>query len=453
MKKLLVTAIMIITMGIAAHATPESFAPVVKATQDGVVHINTESTVTQNVAPFMQGNPFMDDEMFRKFFGSTPSQREYHVSGIGSGFIIDTEGHIITNNHVIANASDITVRISNSKEFKATVVGTDPLTDLALLKIDAKGVNLKPLKLGDSDKAEIGDWTIAIGSPRGFDWSVTAGIVSAKGRDLIPNSQNDFFQTDAAINPGNSGGPLLNMQGEVIGINTLISSNGQGLGFSVPSNTLKNLLPQLKSGQVRRGYIGVSLQEMDRELAESYGLTEPKGALILQVMKDQPAAKAGLRPGDIVTAADSKVINNIRELQLYIGSKMPGNVVKLTIIRNGKTQTVNVTLGELPTQEKSATPAPVPSEPTGTQFESRDLTPAEKSDMQIDGGAMVTSVRQGSNAEKSGLSAGDVVTWANRQNITSAKQLANVVEKVKKGESISLRVMSNRGIRFIAFEK
>ncbi|MDR2884362.1 MAG: trypsin-like peptidase domain-containing protein [Deferribacteraceae bacterium] len=412
MKKLLVVAFLL--SAIAAYAAPDSFAPLVKSTKDGVVHINTKQLV--------QSNPFMNDEMFRRFFGGQGAPHgmpgmpggQYEAMATGTGFIIDKEGYIITNNHVVNNATEVIVKTSDDKEYTATLVGRDSLTDLALLKIDAKGISLKTLPLGDSDKIEVGEWVIAIGSAKALEWTVTAGIISAKGRNLGAGPYDNFIQTDASINPGNSGGPLLNMKGEVIGINTLIMQNSQGLGFSVPSNTLKGLLSQLKTGHVRRGWLGISLQDIDEKLAESCGRADSKGALVSEVIPNAPAIAAGVKSGDIVTEVDGIKVENSHQLVQYVGAKRPDETVKLTIMRDGKVRTINVKLAER-TGGDSPVVSSVNPEKDDT-FTVRNMSAAERAQMQLEnGGAVIASVKPDSSAAKAGISSGMVATWMNRK--------------------------------------
>jgi serine protease Do len=395
--------------------------------------------------------PFIDDEFFRRFFGNQGEERQYKFDGLGTGFIIDPKGYIITNNHVIANADKITVKTVDNKEFEATLVGRDSLTDLALLKIDPKGLKLTSLKLGDSDKLEIGEWAVARGSPQGLEWTVTAGIISAKGRNLGAGPYDSFIQTDASINQGNSGGPLINMSGEVIGVNTMIVANSQGLGFAVPSNVLKNLLPQLMDGRVRRGWLGITLQNIDDNLAKSFGLPDTEGALVADVIKGDPADSAGVKSGDVIKKVDGNNIVDSRALTQYVGGKNPGDTVRLSIVRDGKNITVSVKLGERKTGDNDTT-APAKSSDL-LPIKVRDLSEQEKNRLDISGGALVTAVTDSSAPEKAGLSAGDVIVWMNRSDIKSAKQFQDAYTELKPGSSISLKIITGSGGRFIAFNK
>jgi serine protease Do len=427
-----------------AQAAPDNFVNVVKSTRDGVVHVMVTGTKTQS-------NRFMDDEFFRRFFGNPSEERQYKFDGLGTGFIIDAKGLIITNNHVISNADKITVRTVDNKEFDATLVGRDSLTDLALIKIDPKGSKLTVLKLGDSDKLEIGEWAVAIGSPQGLEWTVTAGIISAKGRNLGAGPYDSFIQTDASINQGNSGGPLLNMNGEVIGVNTMIVANSQGLGFAVPSNMLKNLLPQLMDGRVRRGWLGITLQNIDDNLAKSFELSDTEGALVADVIKGDPADLAGVKSGDVIKKADGNDIADSRALTQYVGGKKPGDTIKLSIIRNGKIISINVKLGERKTDDGEST---LPAKGTDVlPIKVRELSDQEKNRLEISGGALVTGVVSDSAPEKAGLSAGDVIVWMNRTDIKTAKQFQDAYSALKPGASVSLKIMTASGGRFIAFNK
>ncbi|MDR2400126.1 MAG: Do family serine endopeptidase [Deferribacteraceae bacterium] len=428
-----------------AYAAPDNFVDVVKSTRNGVVHVMVTGTKTQ------VNRPFMDDEFFRRFFGNQGEERQYKFDGLGTGFIIDAKGYIITNNHVITNADKITVKTVDNKEFEATLVGRDSLTDLALLKIEPKGLRLTALKLGDSDRLEIGEWAVAIGSPQGLEWTVTAGIISAKGRNLGAGPYDSFIQTDASINQGNSGGPLINMNGEVIGVNTMIVANSQGLGFAVPSNVLKNLLPQLMDGRVRRGWLGITLQNIDNNLAKSFGLPDTEGALVADVIKGDPADTAGVKSGDVIKKVDGNDIIDSRALTQYVGGKKPGDTVRLSIVRDGKSITIGVKLGERKTGDSDTT-APAKSSDL-LPIKVRDLSEQEKNRLDISGGALVTGITGSSAPEKAGLSAGDVIVWMNRADIKSAKQFQDAYMELKPGSSISLKIITNSGSRFIAFNK
>lgn len=451
MKKLFLLVVFMAALAINAYAVPESFAPVVKKAAPSVVNISTTKTVTRQIDPFF-------DDFFGGFFGGNPygngGGQKFKSSALGSGFIIDMNGYIVTNNHVIEGAEEIIVKLQDEREFKATVVGTDPLTDLALLKIDTLGASITPILLGDSDKAEIGDWVVAIGNPLGLGGTVTAGILSAKGRVLGDGPYDNFIQTDVSINPGNSGGPLINMDGEVIGINTAIIQSAQGLGFAVPVNMLKNIIPKLKQGKVTRGWIGVTLQPLDEKLAKSFGLNDTKGVLIADVSKGEPGDKAGLKAGDIVIAVDGKKATDSRTLVGIIGSKSPNDKVVLTVIRDSKQQNITVTLGERPVEGQVAGnySNKSPEKPKG-DITVTDLNKDDASGLGVTGGVVITDIDTKSNAYSAGLRQGDVIVWVNRKSINNPKEFYAAYDKVKKGDLVAFKILSRSGSRFIAFNK
>ncbi|HMK59565.1 MAG TPA: Do family serine endopeptidase [Dissulfurispiraceae bacterium] len=330
---------------------PQSFADLAAKINPAVVNIATTTTVR------IPGNPFRQffgpdekggalDNFFRHHFGDVPD-RELRQSSLGSGFIIDKEGYIITNNHVVDGADDIKVRLADGREFKAKVVGRDPKTDLALIKILSIFKDLPVLPLGDSDKIKVGDWVLAAGNPFGLENTVTQGILSAKGRELGEGPFDTFLQTDAPINPGNSGGPLVNLKGEVIGINTAIIAAGQGIGFAIPSNIAKKVIPVLKEkGKIVRGWIGVSIQTVTPEVATALGLKEAAGALVADIAQGGPADKAGITRGDIITSFDGNPINKASDLSALVSQAPSGKDVQVRILRGGKESTVTVKLGE-----------------------------------------------------------------------------------------------------------
>ena len=451
MKKLFLLVVFMAALAINAYAVPESFAPVVKKAAPSVVNISTTKTVTRQIDPFF-------DDFFGGFFGGNPygngGGQKFKSSALGSGFIIDMNGYIVTNNHVIEGAEEIIVKLQDEREYKASVIGTDPLTDLALLKIDTLGASITPILLGDSDKAEIGDWVVAIGNPLGLGGTVTAGILSAKGRVLGDGPYDNFIQTDVSINPGNSGGPLINMDGEVIGINTAIIQSAQGLGFAVPVNMLKNIIPKLKQGKVTRGWIGVTLQPLDEKLAKSFGLNDTKGVLIADVSKGEPGDKAGLKAGDIVIAVDGKKATDSRTLVGIIGSKSPNDKVVLTVIRDSKQQNITVTLGERPVEGQVAgnysNKSPKKSQGDITVT---DLSRDDASGLGVTGGVVITDIDTKSNAYSAGLRQGDVIVWVNRKSIANPDEFYQTYNKVKKGDLVAFKILSRSGSRFIAFNK
>lgn len=439
-----------------AAGIPESFSDVVKKTSDGVVNISTTKMVTR------QMQPFMNEEFFRYFFGGNGAMpdrkggkdekpKQYKTSALGSGFVIDTNGYIVTNNHVIEGADEIVIKFKDEKELKATLVGADPLTDLALLKVDPQGHALRPVLLGNSDAAEIGDWVIAIGNPLGLGGTVTAGILSAKGRVLGDGPYDNFLQTDASINPGNSGGPLLNSKGEVIGVNTAIIQSAQGLGFAVPINMLQSILPQLKQGKVSRGWLGLTLQSLDETLAKSFGLANAEGVLVADVNKGDPADKGGIKAGDVIVSIDGVATPDSRTLVKIVGGKNPNETVSIKFYRDGKFLTANVKLGERPTQMSEM--APMQQKQNQGPISVDNLSRDGAAKLGIPGGVVVTFIDEESSAAKAGLKQGDVIVWFNRKNVESPEHFYDMLGKSKKGEVIGLKIVNQSGSRFIAFNK
>lgn len=435
-----------------AAVAPVSFSDVVKKTRDGVVNISTTKTVTRKMPDMFH------DEFFRKFFGdqfnmpdSGGKPKEYKSSSLGSGFVIDAAGLIVTNNHVIDGADEIVIKLNDKHEFKATVVGKDPMTDLALIKIDPKGVKLSPIKLGNSNTAEVGDWVVAIGNPLGLEWTVTAGIISGKARALGSGPYDSFMQTDASINPGNSGGPLLNLEGEVVGINTAIIPSGQGLGFAVPVNMLKDILPKLKKGKVDRGWLGVTVQSIDDKIAEGLGLENEEGALIADVVKGDPADKAGVKAGDVVVAINGRPVKDSRELINVIGGYEPNATVKLTVVRDGKKREIPVKLG-LRKDENSGSVSP--AEPDVSRpITVKEIDAATAKKFGVENGVAVTAIDETTNAYNAGLRNGDIILWINRQAVKSAEDFYSKYDKIKSGDVVFLKVVSRGSGRFIAFDK
>jgi serine protease Do len=440
-----------ITLSSAFAGTPDGFSDIYKKTKDAVVNISTTKLVKSR---YPQGH----GDLFRKFFGDDfpgmpenrgkQPEKKFKSSALGSGFIIDKSGYIITNNHVIADAEEIIVQLNDKHKFEAKVIGRDPLTDLALIKIKPEGVRLKTLPLGNSDKAEIGDWVVAIGNPLGLEWTITAGIISAKGRELGSGPYDNFLQTDASINPGNSGGPLINMDGEVVAINTAIIPSGQGLGFAVPVNMLKELLPKLKTGSVKRGWLGVMVQPIDEKLAKGFGLKDPKGALIADVTKGDPADKAGLKAGDVVIAIDGKELEDSRELVNTIGRMSPNQKVKMSILRGKKKKEIVVTLGE---RKDGVSVKGEPVEESSITVE--NLTGDELEKLNLSGGVKVMAVDTESNAYEAGLRRGMVIVSINHEPVNNAGDFRSKFGDVKDGDVVVLQVKARGKNNFIAFDK
>ncbi|MBZ4672020.1 DegQ family serine endoprotease [Deferribacterales bacterium Es71-Z0220] len=452
MKKLLTIFTMLFLVAVQSYAfTPDSFSDVVKKTKNSVVNISTTKIIKRKPIP-----DFFNDDLFKRFFGDqfdnfhNNAPQEYKSKSLGSGFVIDAkEGYIVTNNHVIEGADEILIKFTDNNEIPAQVVGRDPLTDLALLKIDPTKEELHEIELGDSDKIEVGDWVVAIGNPFGLSWTVTAGIISAKGRELGEGPYDNFMQTDASINPGNSGGPLVNLDGEVIGINTAIIPSGQGLGFAIPVNMLKDLLPKLKKGEVKRGWLGVVLQEMDEKLAKTFGLDKPEGALVSDVIKGDPADKAGLRAGDIILEINGNKLENQKELINIIGSKSPGETVVLKVLRDGKKIDIKVKLGERKGSVKVGESKIREDLPVSVE----DLTENEMKQLNINFGVKVIDVDTTSNAYEAGLRKGDIIVWINRKEVKSSEDFYKIYDSIKKDDVVGLKVISRNGSRFLAFNK
>jgi len=427
-------------------ALAEGFRPVVKKALPAVVNISTTKIVrTRPAGPF----PFFDDPFFRDFFGFGWDfvPRERRETSLGSGVIVSSDGYILTNDHVISGATEIIVSLADKRELKAKVVGSDPKTDIAVLKVEEK--NLPTLPLGDSSKVEVGDIVLAMGNPFGIGQTVTMGIVSATGRGgLGIETYEDFIQTDAAINPGNSGGPLVNMRGEVIGINTaIISRSGgyQGIGFAVPINMAREVMEQIiKKGRVVRGWLGVTIQPVTSQVAQALGLKEAKGALVADVQKDSPADKAGLKTGDIIQAVNNKEIEDSRDLQLTIARMAPGTTVTLKVLRDGKPITVTATLGEYPEEKREVAFAPG-EEREALGLDVQDLTPQIARQLGLPPntfGVVVTAVAPGSAAEDAGLRRGDVIQEVNRQPVQNERAFWQAVRRAGKRP---LLLLVNRG--------
>jgi serine protease Do len=420
---------------------PASFSELAKQAQPGVVNVRTVKTVEGGGPVFRHffGNPFERRNPFEDFGPfSDERQREFKQRSLGSGFIIDREGHIVTNNHVIEGADEITVRLSNDKEYDAEIVGRDPNTDLALIKIkDAS--DLVPLKMGDSDQLTVGSWVVAMGSPFGLEQTVTAGIVSAKGRVIGSGPYDDFIQTDASINPGNSGGPLLNLNGEVVGINTAIVAQGQGIGFAIPVNLARGVIRQLEqSGSVTRGWLGVGIQDLTPELAEYYGIKDENGVLVAQVFEGDPADKAGIKANDIIIAVDDKPVKTSRELTATIANIPVGKKTPITILRDGKEKTVKVKIAKRDDSERLARRVPEKNGELGIRI--AEMTPEmakRYGHSETEKGVLVVGVESGSKAAEAGIRQGDLVKEVNRKPVTAVSELR---AELKKNEKIQLLV-------------
>ncbi len=430
------------------HELP-SFADLVEKLKPSVVNISTTSTFSQGRpfprSPFGEENPFED--FFKRFFGDIP-QQEFKQSGLGSGFIISEDGYVVTNNHVVDKAQEIEVILEDGKKYKAQVIGKDAKTDLVVLKINPEK-KLEAVVFGDSDKLRIGDWVVAIGNPFGLGYTVTVGIVSAKGRSLGLSSYDDFIQTDAPLNPGNSGGPLFNQMGDVIGVNTAIVAGGQGIGFAIPINMAKNVIEQLKDkGKVVRGWLGVLVQPITPAIAESMKLKEPKGALVGDVTPNGPAEEAGIKRGDVIVDFNGKKIDDVNDLTTLAAATPPGTEVKLKVMNDGNEKDINVKLREFPDETAEATEKEV-KEKLGLTV--NEITPpiAARFRIEADKGVVITHVDQGSVAQESGLQPGDVILQIDGQAVNNIDDYRNSVDKIEKGKSALFLIKRGKNTIYI----
>ena len=400
--------------------------------------------------PFGSDDPLRD--FFERFFGDQ-MPKDYKQRGLGTGFIIDKEGFILTANHVVEQAEEITVTLANKGELSARIIGRDPKTDLALIKIDAPN-DITPLPLGDSAAAQIGDWVVAIGNPFGLGNTVTAGIVSAKYRQIGAGPYDNFIQTDASINPGNSGGPLLNTAGEVVGINSAIFSQAGGnigIGFAIPINMAKDLLPQLKAGKVVRGWLGVVIQSITAELKDKLGLEDRKGALVADVTTGGPADKAGIRRGDVIVSFDGREIRDSSDLPYLVASTPIGKKVEVEVIRKGQKKSLAAKIGEL--QEGEGAEEVSKAEPTlGMTVD--EITPelAAELGLKETSGVIVTQVANGSPASEAGLQRGDVILEVDQQPMTNVPQFNRKIQSYKAGDTILLLVRRQGGTIFLTLK-
>ena len=430
---------------------PETFAELAQKASGAVVNISTEKTIKTGgkgrpkeflgpgpmpgplpgPSPFGPEDPFRD--FFEKFFGDAP--KTFKHRSLGSGFIIDPAGYIITNNHVVEGADKIKVKLVGGKEYQAAIKGRDPKTDLALIQITNPPKDLPHLVLGDSEAIRVGDWVMAVGNPFGLSHTVTQGIISAKGRVIGAGPYDNFLQTDASINPGNSGGPLLNLKGEVVGINTAILASGQGIGFATPSNMAKSVIPQLKEkGKVTRGMLGVQVQNVTPELAKSFGMTEPMGALVAEVNPGTPAEKAGLQRGDIILEFDGHPIHEMNELPRLVAETHPGTTSTLKVLRNGKEKTFKLTVTELKEERQAqVTPEEGEENPLGLMAKDLDQNLAQRLRLKETRGVVVVQVEPGSAAADAGLRPGDLILEVNGQAVETLKDYQGIMGKVKKG--------------------
>jgi serine protease Do len=455
---------------LAATTIPGSFSELVKKASPAVVHVAVEKTTkitNQGSSPLGENSPYGNNdpfEFFYRFYGDQLPE-DYTQQGLGTGFIIDKEGHILTNNHVVEGADKITVTLSDKKEYEAKVIGLDSKTDLALIKI-AGAKDLVPLVLGDSDKLEVGDWVVAIGNPFGLDNTVTAGIVSAKYRRSLGTADyEDYIQTDAAINQGNSGGPLMNTDGEVIGINSNIYSQtggSVGIGFAIPSNMVKNLLPQLKKGKVVRGYMGVTIQNISPDLKDKLGLKDTKGALVGDVAEGGPAGKAGIQSEDVIIAFDGKEVKDRDELRLIVSSTTVGKDVKVDVLRKGDPKTFDLKVAELPESNETVGPSsqfPGRGNRNENQLNQLGFTTGEitaerakQYNLTETSGVIILQVQNNSPAYKAGLTAGMIILEIDREKISNVNQLNSKIRNYKAGDTILFKVKSVGSSMFLTLK-
>ena len=462
--KLLLISLSLVAQVAQARELPE-FTRLVEAYGPAVVNISTKQTTSRRVLPpgmempdFPKGTPW--DDLFRHFFGEggngggVPQERE--ARSLGSGFIIDGDGYILTNNHVVEEADEIVVRLSDRRELVAELVGADKRSDIALLKVDAS--DLPVVKIGKSADLKVGEWVMAIGTPFGFDHSVSVGVVSALGRSLPSENYVPFIQTDVAINPGNSGGPLFNLDGEVVGINSQIYSRTggfMGLSFAIPVDVAMEVTKQIKEqGYVTRGWLGVLIQDVTRELAESFGMDKPMGALVAQVLDDSPAAKAGIEVGDVIMDFNGEEVSYSSELPPMVGRTRVGDSAKVKVLRDGKVKTLVVRIGELPAEEalqqSEGKPQKIKTDRLGLSV--TELNADQRKELELDkAGVLVDEITDGA-AASAGIQRGDVITKLNNKTVENTKKFKALVDKLPDGKSVPVLVLRRSGPIFLALK-
>ncbi len=436
--------------------TSKAIAEIVKEAMPAVVFVQVEKTVEQRIAPFGP-DPFgmFNDPFFQHFFGPQFRQRprKFKQRGQGSGFIISPDGYILTNNHVVGEADTISVKLADGRKFKAKVIGKDPQSDVAVIKINAN--NLPVLPLGNSDNIQVGEWVIAIGNPFGLTQTVTVGVVSAKGRSRLGiTDYEDYIQTDAAINPGNSGGPLINIHGEAIGINSAIFSRSggyMGIGFAIPINMAKAVKDQLiKNGKVIRGWLGVIIQELDEDLAKSFGLSKKEGVLIAEVAENSPAKKAGLKSGDIILKMNGQKVYDIGELRNKIALTPPGTKVTFDILREGKHKTVTVTIEEKPGTATVAASRHGVLKQLGIVVQDLSADLAQQFGYREGQGVLVAEVEPGSLAASAGIRPGQLIEEVNRVKVHSVKEFLKALSRSEKTKRVLLKIRDGDISRYVA---
>jgi serine protease Do len=440
------------------------FTTIVEKAKDSVVNISTSKKNNGEdlkkhleIPEIPEGSPF--GELFKKFFDHDDfGFRDRETSSLGSGFIISRDGYVLTNHHVIAEADEVIVRLNNREEYEARVIGSDKDSDVALIKIEGK--DLPVLKFGDSNALKVGEWVLAIGSPFGFDHTVTAGIVSAKGRSLPNDNYVPFIQTDVAINPGNSGGPLFNMQGEVIGINSQIYSRSggfMGLSFAIPIEMAVDVADQLRTtGHVSRGWLGVLIQEVTRELAESFGMKTPHGALVAKVMPDSPAEAAGLQVGDVIVEFNGKTVPRSSSLPPMVGRTPIDKFSTVTVIRSGNKQDIQVKIAQLPgdlsraSLERSEPQQELEKSALGLSVKNLDAMTKRK--MKVDSGVVVTDVDANGAARQAGIRQGDVISMIDNHSVDSVEQFEEIAAGLAKERSVAVLIQRDNGPVFLALK-
>ena len=455
--------VMVVSVPLVVQAALPEFTQIVDDAKDSVVNISTKTKAQKSkssqhpsIPDLPEGSPFGD--LFEKFFNyENPGEAQRDSQSLGSGFIISKDGYILTNHHVIDGADEVVVRLANREEYVATIVGSDKASDIAVLKVDAK--KLPVLKFGDSDSLKVGEWVLAIGSPFGFDHSVTAGIVSAIGRSLPSDNYVPFIQTDVAINPGNSGGPLFNLDGEVIGINSQIYSRTggfMGLSFAIPIEMAVDVANQIKDkGSVSRGWLGVLIQEVTRELAESFGMDNPQGALVAKVLDDSPAEEAGLQVGDVIVEFNGKKVMRSSSLPPLVGRSAIGKDAKVTIIRNRSREQIKVRIAELPTSMTKASFSPEPDEDKPLEKSALGMSVIElpesvKKKLKIQSGVVVTEIDEKGSAREAGIQKGDIITMIDNHGVESVEDFDAITDDLKVGKSVALLVQRRSGPVFLA---
>lgn len=468
---LVALAILLQAAAAGAREAPGSFADLAERLLPAVVNISTTQTMRNperipEMPQFPPGSPFED--FFKDFFERQmrPDAQPRRATSLGSGFVVDASGYVVTNNHVIADADEITVTLHDDTVFKANVVGRDAKTDLALLRIEPGKKKLTAVPWGNSDTMRVGDWVVAIGNPFGLGGTVTAGIISARARDINAGPYDDFLQTDASINRGNSGGPMFNLNGEVIGINTAIfspSGGSIGIGFAIPASLAKPVVEALREyGKTKRGWLGVRIQSLDDELAESMGLKKTAGALVASVNEGGPAANAGIRPGDVILTFDGREIEEMRRLPRVVAETSANKTVPVDIWRDGKRQTVQVQIGEMEDEVAEAPKAPEPPQPQlggqavpGTGLTVAGLSPQLRERFGVDGntkGVVVTDVQADGAAAEKGVRVGDVIIEAGNKAVAAPADLTKLVEAARKAgqKYLLLRVENPQSLRYVA---